>query len=64
MKIKKPNYFEYLYLKCFVTQAKKNIAWFFNTTIQILFQILKLKGITKFNVIMIVNYFYLNNYRL
>jgi len=33
---------------------KKNIAWIFETNIE---NVLRLKGITKFNMIMIINYF-------
>ncbi len=44
-----------------ITQEKKNIAWIFETNIE---KILKLKGITKFNMIMIIDNFYLNSYRL
>jgi len=43
---------------------KKNIDWIFETNIEFFGHILKLKRITKFNMIMIVNYFYLNSYRL
>jgi hypothetical protein len=42
-------------------QKKKNIAWIFEINIE---NILKLRRITKFNMIMIINYFYVNSYRL
>jgi hypothetical protein len=41
--------------------SKKNIAWIFENNID---NILKLKGNIKFNMIMIINYFYQNSYRL
>jgi hypothetical protein len=43
---------------------KKDIAWIFEANIEFFGHILKLKGITKFNMIMIINYFYTNSYRL
>ncbi len=62
MKVNKLNVPKQLYSK-FVTQAKKlNIASIFETIFFI--HILKFKEITKFNVIMLVNQFYLNNYTL
>jgi hypothetical protein len=40
------------YMQNFLTQAKKDIAWIFETNIE---NVLKLKWITKFNMIMIIN---------
>jgi hypothetical protein len=61
MKVRKPNVLKQLYAK-FVTQArKKDMVWIFETYI---FLVQELKGITKVNVILIINWFYLNNYIL
>ncbi len=63
MKVNKLKVLKQLYSK-FVTQAKKlNIISIFETNNSFI-HILKLKEIKKFNVIMLVNQFYLNNYTL
>jgi hypothetical protein len=41
--------------------SKKKIIWIFEIFFE---KVLKLKGITKFNMIMMINYLYLNGYRL
>jgi len=47
---------------CQISNPSKNkITWIFAKNIE---NILKLKRITKFNMILIINYFYLNIYRL
>lgn len=64
MKVGKPNVSKQLYVK-FVTQKNKKIkkhCW--NFLDNFFCSCLKLKRIVKFNVIMIVNQFHLNNYRL
>ncbi len=60
MKVKKPNVLKQLYAK-FLTHTKKTLLEFLKKNIE---NILKLKGITKFNMIMIISYFYLNSYKL
>ncbi len=61
MKVNKLKVLKQLYSK-FVTQAKNlNITSIFETNNSFI-HILKLKEIKKFNVITLVNQFYLNNY--
>jgi hypothetical protein len=47
------------YMRKFKPKQKKNITGIFETNIE---NVLKLKGITKFNMIMVISYFHLNSY--
>ncbi len=50
MKVRKPNVLKQIYAK-FLTQAEKKHSLNFETNIEFFVYFLKLKGITKFNVI-------------